>query len=640
MIKYSKLFEPIKIGEILVPNRIVMAAMGVGYAGLSGEVTEQLIAHFEATARGGVGLIVVEATYVHPNGRLYDGETSIDDDKFIIGLARLVQRVKSYGARVALQINHGGIQSKVPQPVGPTAVRRMFSLGGPPRELSREEIEEIIDAYAAAVQRVMTAGFDMVEVHGTHGYLIAQFLSPITNKRSDEYGADKALFAVKIVERIREKCGKGYPIIFRLSATEFMEGGITVDFAKHAAKKLEEAGVNAIGVTGGNYDTAEHIIQPIYIGKQGYFFDYASQIKKNVNIPVISGGCIFDPNIAEKAIKDGIVDMIFLGRQLLADPAWPKKVREGRIKEIRPCILCNECINSLFNIKPVVCSVNPLKGYEFKYLSEEEIAKASKPKLILVIGGGPAGLEAAKIAKIKGHKVILYDEKRKIGGTALLASKPEFKWRIGKLIEYYENTLKKLGVKLRLGEKINLKKIRRINPDVVIFATGSKPLKPEIPGVNYSVMVDDALLGKVKIGEKVIVVGGGLVGCEAALYLAMKGRRVTVVEALPQIAVGEPIMNSVTLYRELVKNGANVLVNHKLLEIYRKGIIVADEKGEKKSIEADTIILAVGREPNIDEKLVSEVKKTIKEVYIIGDAKEVRKILYAVNEGFYTALQI
>ncbi|MGP3667772.1 MAG: oxidoreductase [Candidatus Bathyarchaeota archaeon] len=640
MVKYSKLFEPIKIGKVLVSNRIVMAAMGVGYAGLSGEVTEQLIAHFEAAARGGVGLIVVEATYIHPAGRLYDGETSIEDDKFIIGLARLAQRVKSYGVRVALQINHGGVQSKVSQPVGPTAIGRMFSFGGPPRELSRGEIEEVIDAYAAAAQRVMMAGFDMVEVHGTHGYLVAQFLSPITNKRSDEYGADRTLFAVNIVKRIREKCGKGYPIIFRLSATEFVEGGITVEFAKNVAKKLEEAGVDAIGVTGGNYDTAEHIIQPIYIGKQGYFFDYASQIKENVTVPIISGGCIFDPDIAEKAVKDGVVDMVFLGRQLLADPSWPKKVRENRVKEIRPCILCNECINRILNTKPLICSVNPLKGYEFKYVDEGEIVKTSKPKLILVVGGGPAGLEVARVTKIKGHKVLLYDEKRRIGGTALLASKPEFKWRIEKLVEYYENVLKKLGVKFKLGEKINLKNIKKINPDVVIFATGSKPLKPNLPGVNYSVMVDDVLLGKVKVGRKVIVVGGGLVGCETALYLSMKGKNVTIVEVLPQIAAGEPLINSITLYRELVKHGVNVLVNHRLLEIYRGGVVVADENGKKRSIEADTVVLAVGREPNIDGKLVSEARKTVKEVYIIGDAKEARKILYAVHEGFYTALQI
>ncbi|MCX8176537.1 MAG: FAD-dependent oxidoreductase, partial [Candidatus Bathyarchaeota archaeon] len=504
-----------------------------------------------------------------------------------------------------------------------------------------EEIEGLIDVYAVAAQRVMMAGFDMVEVHGTHGYLIAQFLSPLTNKRSDEYGADRALFAVNIVERIRERCGKWYPIIFRLSATEFMKGGITVEFAKNVAKKLEEAGVNAIGVTGGNYDTAEHIIQPIYIGKQGYFFDYASQIKENVTIPVVSGGCVFDPDVAEKAVKNGVVDMVFLGRQLLADPFWPKKVREGRVREFRPCILCNECINRILNSKPLICSVNPLKGYESKYIDEEEIVKTSKPKHILVVGGGPAGLEAARITKIKGHKVLLYDEKKRIGGTALLASKPEFKWRVEKLIEYYEYVLKKLGVKFKLGEKISLKKIRKINPDVVIFATGSKPLKPNVPGVDYSVAVDDVLLGKVKVGKRVVVVGGGLAGCETALHLSIRGKNVTIVEVLPQIAVGEPLINSITLYRELVKHGVNILVNHRLLEIYREGgVVVADEKGEKRIIEADTVVLAVGREPNIDEKLVSEVRKTVKEVYVIGDAKEARKILSAVSEGFYTALQI
>ncbi|MEM4583075.1 MAG: NADH:flavin oxidoreductase, partial [Desulfurococcaceae archaeon] len=292
---FNKLFEPFYIGKVKIPNRIVMPPMVIGYAGPRGEVTEQLIAYYEARARGGVGLIIVEASYIREDGKLVLGELGIYDDELIPGLTRLADAIKSHGTIASIQIAHGGIQAKVKQPIGPSSIgRRLIPPVKTPRELSTEEVEQLVDDFAKAALRAKQAGFDMVEVHGTHGYLITQFLSPLTNKRTDKYGADRALFAVEVVQRIKEKCGRNYPVLFRLCGNEFLEGGITIEYAKQVAKRLvEEAGVDAFDVTGGNYDSIDFILPPYYYSaEEGFFFKLAKEVKGVVDVPVISGGLV------------------------------------------------------------------------------------------------------------------------------------------------------------------------------------------------------------------------------------------------------------------------------------------------------------------------------------------------------------
>ncbi len=638
---FDKLFEPINIGTVRIRNRLVMPPMVMCYAGPNGEVAEQVIAHFERIARGGVGLIIVEASYVHPTGKGFEGEIAVDKDSLIPGLSRLAEVIKSYGARAAIQLYHGGIQAHVEEPVGPSAIpRKLVPPPKTPRELTTREVEELVEAFANAALRAKIAGFDMVEVHGTHGYLIAEFLSPLTNKRTDKYGADRALFAVEIVQRIKEKCGKNFPVIFRLIADEYEEGGITIEYAKQIAKRLEDAGVDAFDITAGTYDSSDHIIPPMYYDTPGYFAKYAREIKKVVSVPVISGGMISSPEDAVRLITEGYMDMVFIGRQLLADPDWPNKVREGRIDEIRPCIACNECIERIFFSRPVVCSVNPLKGLESRYLSEEFIPKALRRKKILVVGAGPAGLEFARIAKLRGHDVIVIDREKEIGGTVRIASVPDFKKRLEKLIKWYEVQLRKLGVELRLGTELSLDLVKEIKPDVVVIATGSKPIVPRIPGVENAVTADDVLTGKVAVGNKVIVVGGGLVGCETALYLAKQGKDVTIVEALPEIAIGEPFINRLAIMKLLKEYNVKVLTRSPVVEIRKGEVDIVNELGIRTTLKADTIVIAVGRKPNVPEELVENIKKMNIEVHIIGDAKEARKIINAIHEGFFTAITI
>ncbi|MGB9805549.1 MAG: FAD-dependent oxidoreductase, partial [Thermoproteota archaeon] len=446
--------------------------------------------------------------------------------------------------------------------------------------------------------------------------------------------------ATEIVKRIKEKCGRDFPVIFRLVADEFEEGGITVEYAKEIAKKLEAAGVDAFDITGGNYDTADHIIPPVYYDEQGYFFKQASEIKKVVHVPVISGGMIVDPIVADSAIKEGVVDLVFVGRQLIADPEWPNKVREGKVEDIRPCIACEQCIERIFFQEPVNCSVNPLKGFEYKYLSEEDIPKAKEKKKVVIVGGGLAGLEAARIAKVRGHDVVLFEESNELGGVLKLVLEEKTKVRIKKLVEWYKSTMKKLNVTIRLNERVLPETIKKEAPDVVILATGSDPLIPKIPGVESATLAEDVLSGKAKVGNNVVIIGGGLVGCELALNLAAEEKKVTIVEALPQVAMGEPILSRMGIVNLLTKAKVNILTNAPVIEIYKNGVDIADSLGRRTTLSADTVILSVGRRSRIDRDLIESSKSTAKEVYVIGDAKQPRRIIDAIKEGFWTAINI
>jgi 2,4-dienoyl-CoA reductase-like NADH-dependent reductase (Old Yellow Enzyme family)/thioredoxin reductase len=638
---FGNLFSEIRIGNVLLRNRIVMPPMVTCYAGPEGEINEQVITHYEVIAKGGIGLAIVEASYVHSSGKGFESEIAVDRDGLMPRLHMLTNAVKARGAAIAIQLYHGGIQAHVDQPVGPSAIgRKVFPPPRTPRELTTDEVEKMVENFANAALRAKMSGFDMVEVHGTHGYLIAEFLSPLTNKRTDKYGADRALFATEIVRKIKEKCGSDFSVIFRLAANEFEEGGITLDYAKEVAKKLEASGVDAFDVTGGTYDTADHIIPPIYYDKQGYFFREASEIKKIVNVPVISGGMLVDPEIANDAIGNGLVDLVFLGRQLIADPEWPKKVREGRIAEIRPCIACEQCIERIFFQEPVNCSVNPLKSYEYRYLSEEHIPKAKNLKKVIVVGGGLAGLEAARVASLRGHNVVLFEESNDLGGVLRYVLNEKMKWRIKRLIEWYGCVLCNQDIEVKLNTKVDADIIQKENPDVVILATGSDPLIPKIPGVENAVLAEDVLSGKTQPGKSVIIIGGGLVGCELAIKLSNEGHDVTIIEALPQLAMGEPILSRMGIIKLLDKAEVRVLTCAPVVEIHKSGVETVNNLGIRSLFKADTIILSVGRKAKVETDLIEASKKVAREVYLIGDAKQPRKIIDAIREGFWTGVSI
>ncbi len=647
--KFKRLFEPIEIGKKVVKNRICMPSMCMNFAGPDGEVTELDVAYYAARARGGAGLITIDYACVSPEGRGMPGQRGIWDDKFIPGLARLANVIKALGATTSIQLHHAGVNAITGEPVGPSRLSNQYYFISKPRELTTEEVEQLVEKFANAALRAKMAGIDMVEVHGTHGYLVCQFLSPLTNRRTDKYGRDRALFAIEVVRAIKRKCGEDYPVIFRLCADEFVEGGITLDYAKEVAKRLEDAGVDMLNVTGGNYDTLYYPVPSMYVEgeeEEAYyrFVKLASEVKKVVKIPVCSGGLIMDPETAEKAIEEGMVDMVFIGRQLIADPDWPRKVMDGKLDDIRPCIACNEgCLGEIFSYKTGRCSVNPLVGYESKYENEGELPTASKKK-VLVIGAGPAGLESARVSAIRGHDVLIVEKGEGIGGTLNIAGAPPFKKRLKRLVDWYGIQLKKLGVKIALNTEGTMKLIERENPDVVIIATGSEPLVPNIPGIENAVPAEDVLIGKETVGNNVIIIGGGLVGCETALHLSKQGKNVTLVEALPEVARDMEITSKmfftdprVGLFR---KYKIKVVTNRPVVEVRKDGVTLTDALGRRELIKGDTVVRAIGRISVLDKGLVEELKKRNKEVYVIGDAREPRKAFDAIYEAFFTAINI
>lgn len=649
--KYKKIFEPLKIGNITVKNRIAMAPMTTIYAGHDGEMTEQLAQYYGARARGGTGMVIVEGTYINETGPQIPCSINVSGDNFTPGLSRLADAIKDNGAVAVLQLIHSGIQACVEQTVGPSPIGRM--VGKPtlakstPRPLSTQEIEKYIQDFADAAFRAKSAGFDMVEVHGTHGYLIMEFLSPLTNRRNDKYGVYRDLFALEVVKAIKEKCGKDYPVIFRLCADEslgdeLLKGGITIEDAKRTAKRLVEAGVDAFDVTGGNDDVIDLYVPPAYVleDKEGCFIELAAQIKEVVDVPVISGGGIETPEKAEAILESGKVDMLFLGRQIIADPEWVKKVEEDRVEDIRPCCKCVECLERLLDFNQMRCSINPISDNEWKHISEDDISQSRNKKKVLIIGAGPAGMEAARIAALRGHDVTLVEKQSRLGGTLNVAAIPSFKYRQRKLIDWYEAQIKKQKINVVLDKEANVDYVKEVNPDVVILATGSEELIPSIPGIENAVTAEEALLGKKPIGENVIVIGCGLVGAEVTYYLAKQNKKVTIFEALEDTDLG---LQGIAL---LKPNGLfdkyEVKVNFKtpIVEIYPDGVLTVDNIGRKIITKADTIISAVGRKPLFDDNFVNALEENGIPVKVIGDAKEARKVAHAVHEAFSVAMSI
>jgi NADPH-dependent 2,4-dienoyl-CoA reductase/sulfur reductase-like enzyme len=532
------------------------------------------------------------------------------------------------------------------EPVGPSRRSTQQFFVTKPRELSLEEIEQLVEKFADAALRAKGCGVDMVEIHGAHGYLVCQFISPLFNVRTDKYGRDKLLFAIEIVQRIKEKCGADFPVAFRMSAEEFVPGGITLDYAKEIATRLEAAGVDLLNVSGTNPDTEDYCEPNMYVedeedGEYYRLIRLGSEIKKVVNIPVVSGGLLSDPLAAEKLLEKKALDMVWLGRQLIADPEWPNKVRTGRLEDIRPCTLCNDgCIGRVFLNKTVWCTVNTLSGFEYRWLNEEALPKAVKSKKVLIVGAGPAGLEAGRICAIRGHRVAIVEKADRIGGTVNIASIPSFKKRWRKLIVWYDTQLRKLGVELQLNTQATLDLIKEKEPDAVVWAAGSEPVTPDIPGVAKAVSVEDVLLGRKKTGQNVVIIGGGLEGLDTALYLAKQGKKVAVVEALPEVGMDMETTVRMSFFRKpgglIDKYGINIMTNSPVVEVHGNGVEIIDKSGCRKSIEGETVIYAVGRRSVCNTELLENFVKA----YVIGDARAPGKIIDAIHEGFMTALDV
>lgn len=642
-VKFERLLEPSKIGKLELRNRIVMPPMGTNFATADGSVTPHLVNYYAERAKGGTGLIIVEATAVDSRTGLSFNQICLTHHRYIPDLTRLVEAIHLWGAKCAIQLHHPGRQGNplfTKELVAPSPIVCKL-VGGEPRELKVEEIENLAEAYAESALRAKLAGFDAVEIHGAHGYLVCQFLSPYTNKRTDEWGKDfegRMRFALEVVKRTKEKTGPDFPIIFRISGDEFVDGGLTLKETGKIAKCLEQSGVDAIHVSAGNYDsmlTKNSLIPPMYV-PPGSLVHLAEGIKNAVGIPVIAVGGL-TPEMAEGVLREGKADFIAFGRGLIADPYLPKKLVEGKPEEIRRCIRCNEgCIGGVLFFKPITCSLNALVGRE----EEWKIERAEKIKKVLIAGGGVAGMEAARVAALRGHEVVLYEKSDKLGGHLIEASAPQFKADIRNILEYLSKHVRKIGVKIETGKEVTIKMVEDAKPDVVVVATGSTPLIPKIPGIEKPTVVAaaDVLLGKVGVGKKVVVAGGGLVGCETALFLAGEGREITIVEMLHEIAMDVEMISRVILFGELAEKSVKWLTNMKIEEITDEGIIALDKEQKKQTIEADTVVLALGLKS--DNEFYKALEGKVPELYAIGDCVKPRKIIDSIREGFFVAREI
>ena len=640
--KYPKLFEAGKIGRMPVKNRIVMPPMATNFAGPSGEPTERLIRYYAQRAKGGAGLIIVENVQVkYPEGKNVACQLRLDQDKYIPGYQELAEAVHAYQARIFIQIHHAGRQYhdiEGAEGVAPSGIPCGF-LQQPVRALRSEEILDLIERFSETALRAKKAGMDGVEFHGAHGYLINEFMSPHTNQRMDEWGGTferRMRFPLKIIERTREKVGPDFPFSFRFSADEFVEGGITLEDSKKIARMLENSGIDVLHVSAAIYESMQRILEPMRF-EEGWRSYLAAEIKKSVHIPVITVGQIRSPEVAEQILRDGKADFVALGRTLIADPDWPEKARQGRTAEIRKCISCNiGCIGGhVFNDLYMRCTVNPVVGHE-RLEGWVHLIPAKKKKSVMVAGGGPGGMEAARVAALRGHSVALYEKENELGGQVRIAVKGPGKDKLGFIPAYYSHALKAAGVKVNLNTEVTEDLIEASKPDVLIIATGARPLVPDITGIDNPDKVSgswDVLSGAVRVpGNKVVVAGGGLVGCETALYLAGQGKAVTIIEMTAELACDmEPITRFDFLTELLPQAGIEAMVKLVISEITDSGVVVLDRWGNKSLVEADNVVMALGACPV--DTLAKSARAYAPEIYTVGDCCRPRKIINATFEG-------
>ena len=629
--------QPLFVKGMQLRNRLVMPPMVTNFASEDGAVTNRMIRYYSERAKGGVGLIIVEMTYPHVTGKAFPCMLGVDDEKFVPGLNELSEAIKSYGACAGLQIGHAGRQTSREicghVPMAPSAMPVKGS-AEVPREMSIEEIHETVRAFGSAALRAKKAGFDAIELHGTHGYLLNQFLSPYTNRRTDAYGGtfeNRVKFPVEVIQEVRSKVGASYPLILRLCANEYLEGaeGITLDLAKKIAPRLVEAGIDILHVTGGIGETGDHLIQPLYYD-HCYNVYLAQGVKHAVGItPVIAAGSVIDPHMADQILEQGKADLIAVGRGLIADPMFPKKAEEQRAHEIRRCIRCNECSGRLRSGFRISCAVNPLVGEE-----ESDLRPATKLRRILVAGAGPAGMEAARLLSLRGHEVTLCEKSDFFGGLVCIAAVPSWKKDLAALVDWLKLQLEQSHVAVYLKVEVTPEYIEKFDPDVLVVSTGSTPLRPKIPGIESAVTALDVLKG-VGVGDDVIVCGGGLVGCETAWYLAEQNKRVTIVEMLDEIAMDMEARSKMAMLRKLREHKVDVMCNLGVERIIPgEGIIGVQKDRGKREIRGDAVVLAMGFDSS---RSLYDLGDKPYEVYLIGDAKKPRRIMDAIREANHIA---
>ena len=649
MIKFKNLFNPISIGRIEVKNRIVMSPMGTNFASPDGKVTQSLINYYAARAEGGVGLIVTEDVTIGPK---YSMNTlMLDDDRLIPGWQDLVQRVHAFGAKIAPQLIHPAFHARSSfnngaQPVSASPIPSRF-VGEIPRELTIDEIEEIVEKFAMSAQRAQEAGCDGVLLHCAHCFhLLGSFLSPLHNKRADAYGGSvegRLRLTLEVIQSIRSKVTPDFPILIRISAAEIEPGGRTIEDTQYIAPLLVEAGVDAIQISAGSLNYRWFTTPPMGTPLAPNA-SFAEAVKKTVEVPVICGTRITNPMTAENILAEGKADMIAMARALLADPAFPQKAATAQWDDITPCVGDLHCLVSVLSDKKICCMTNPTVGLE----QEMALLPAENPKKVLIAGGGPAGLEAARVAALRGHQVTLMEKTSKLGGQLLMASFPPMKQEIVLLIQYLARQAYKAGVRVELNQAVTAETVKRLQPDVVIMATGGKPYIPkEMTGIKSKNVVTawDVLQGSVMVGPKVVVIGGGKVGCEVADFIAHpvndlnpKGNHVTLLEMLEAIALDELSSNRSLLVQRLLTKGVRIITSAKVTGILNDTVKYLIAGKEEVIQDIDSIVLALGTQSNT--VLSEEIDGIACQKFVIGDAQEPRNAVEAIKEGAEIARKI
>lgn len=631
----SHLFSPFKIRDLEIPNRCVMPPMGCHLENKDASVSDANIAYISRQASGGIGLVITEIAAVHETGAIGMGAY---DDRFVPGLTRMARAIHDGGAKAALQLHHAGRETypglKKGYALGPSALPSLV-YGMAPREMTLDEIKMIVESFGKAAVRAVDAGFDAVEIHGAHGYLLTQFMSAISNQRKDGYGGDfksRARFVFEVVQEVRKSVGKNFPILLRLSAEEYIRNGYTVEDVQTILPDLVEAGVDVFHASVGTHGSPGGVTSAPPEFEQGWNVWRAKKCKEVVDVPVIAVGRFTDPRVADKFIAQGDADMIAFGRQQLADPDFLNKAKAGQYDQIRTCIACNQgCIERLM-YEPgssVRCAINPETGQELLYPR----TPAKTKKKVWVIGAGPAGLTAAQEAARLGHDVSLFEKEDTAGGQILYASKAPSKQIYGEWIRWQIKQVEQMGVAIQTSTKITTEKLENANVDAVILAVGGDKIIPPIPGLDESIVCTAwQILGETIAPEKnVLVIGGGLIGMETADFLIDKGSRVTLVEMLPKSPVPNYTSHGYMLHKRLKQAECRFMFNTRLDSVGKNAVTLSVDGKPETLTDIDQVVLAVGMKPRAELKEYLVDKKI--EHYVVGDAQIVRRIIEATDEG-------
>jgi 2,4-dienoyl-CoA reductase-like NADH-dependent reductase (Old Yellow Enzyme family)/NADPH-dependent 2,4-dienoyl-CoA reductase/sulfur reductase-like enzyme len=626
---FKHIFTPIKIGKMTIKNRIEAAPCVPFLAGIDGDATRELIEWERALARGGAGIVTIgDSPIIYETAARVGHILNLGTDRTISALNRLAEAIQRYGAKASIELTYFDPS----QPYSPNT-------------LTAKEIQSIIDSYAQAAFRCLNGGMDMIMIHGAHGHLISQFLSPRKNKRKDAYGGgfkDRARFATEVLEAIRDRVGDRLAIEYRISAAELVPGGLTVDEQLEFVKSIQDK-IDLIHLSVGHAfeKGAGHLmIQPTYVPR-GVNVHYAERFKKELKIPVTALGSI-DVFMAEKIIAENRVDMVAMNRALIADHDCINKAKAGMEDTVRPCVRCNTCISRTHRFfLPVRCAVNPLAGREAEFLNPPSPARKKK---VVVIGGGPAGMEAARTAAGRGHQVVLFEKEDRLGGTLKMAAAPPFKADMKQYLDWaIKMTMQSPNIKLKLSTEATIKGIKAEKPDVIVIAAGAVPVIPRIPGIDGKnvVLAGDVDTGTAETGNKVVVAGAGLTGSETALYLARQGKEVTLIDmlSLEQIDANAPYTETGMLRDMLAEHKINIMTEVKLEAVTARGAVITDKNGKKREIPYDSVVLALGVKPRAG--VVAKLRDLAPGVKIIGDcAGERGNLCSATSEGFFAAIEL